>query len=135
MPDPIVVVDSSEIAEGSADAVKEAFEKLAAFVKANEAEPLAYGVYLDEDGRRVTVLQIHPSSDAVEHHMEVAGPLFREFAGLLTLVRVDVYGQPSEALLAQLRSKAQLLGDAPVRVHALHAGFTRFGPTGRQPAT
>jgi hypothetical protein len=45
---------------------------------------------------------------------------------LLTLERVDIYGNPSEAALEQMRSKAQLLGNAPVVVHELHSGFSRF---------
>jgi hypothetical protein len=58
--------------------------------------------------------------------LTVAGPVFRRFADLLTLARVDVYGSPSESALEQLRSKAQLLGNAPVVAHELHAGFSRF---------
>ena len=61
--------------------------------------------------------------------LSLAGPLFRRFADLLTLARVDVYGGASEAALEQIRGKAQLLGNAPVLVHDLHAGFTRFAGT------
>jgi hypothetical protein len=28
------------------------------FVEANEAEPIAYSIYIDEDGSRMTVMQI-----------------------------------------------------------------------------
>jgi hypothetical protein len=41
-------------------------------------------------------------------------------------MRIDVYGSPTEAALEQMRSKAQLLGNAPVIVHDLHSGFSRF---------
>jgi len=124
--DPIVVIDSSEIREGKVDDVKAIIEELAEFVDANEAEPIAYNVYFDEDGTRMTVLQIHPTSASMELHMNLAGPIFRKFAALLTLVRVDFYGRPSDALLEQMREKAQMLGGAPVVVNELHAGFARF---------
>ena len=67
--------------------------------------------------------------------MKVAGPVFRKFTDLVKLSRVDFYGNPSEALLEQIRQKAQLLGNAPVVVNELHAGFIRFGPplTGQTP--
>jgi hypothetical protein len=58
--------------------------------------------------------------------MKVAAPVFRGFADLLELSRVDVYGTPSNAVLEQIRDKAQLLGGAPVVVHELHAGFARL---------
>ena len=127
---PILVVDSSEIRAGKLGDVKAGVEELVAFVEANEAEPLAYDIYFDEAGTQMTVVQIHPDSASLERHLTVAGPVFRRFAELLTLVRVDVYGRASEAALEQIRGKAQLLGNAPVRVHELHAGFNRFTADG-----
>ena len=99
---------------------------LVAFVEANEAEPLAYDIYFDEAGTQMTVVQIHPDSASLERHLTLAGPVFRRFADLLTLERVDVYGSAGEAALEQIRGKAQLLGNAPVRVHEHHSGFSRF---------
>jgi hypothetical protein len=127
---PILVVDSSEIRAGKLGEVKAGVEELVAFVEANEAEPLAYEIYFDEPGTLMTVVQIHPDSASLERHLTVAGPVFRRFADLLTLVRVDVYGKASEAALEQIRVKAQLLGDAPLVVHELHAGFSRFTADG-----
>jgi hypothetical protein len=126
---PILVVDSSDIHEGKLEEVKTGVEELVAFVDATEAEPLAYDIYFDAAGTLMTVVQIHPDAASLERHLTVAGPLFRRFADLLTLARVDVYGRASEAALEQIRGKAQLLGNAPVLVHELHAGFTRFGGT------
>ena len=126
MSSPILVVDSSEIRDGKLEQVKAGVEDLVAFVEANEAEPVAYNIYFDEAGTQMTVAQIHPCPASLERHLTVAGPVFRRFADLLTLVRVDVYGGPGEAALEQMRSKAQLLGNAPVVVHELHSGFCRF---------
>jgi hypothetical protein len=126
MSSPILVIDSSEIREGKLEEVKAGVEHLVAFVEANEAEPLAYDIYFDEAGSQMTVVQIHPDSTSLERHLTVAGPVFRRFADLLTLGRVDVYGRPSEAALDQMRGKAQMLGNAPVVVHELHSGFSRF---------
>lgn len=126
MSDPIVVIDSSEILEGKLEELKTALEELVELVQANEADPIAYNVYLGENGTRMTVVQIHPSSASMEFHMTVAGPVFRKFTELVTLSRVDFYGKPSDALLQQMRQKAQLLGNAPVVVNELHAGFMRI---------
>ena len=94
--------------------MKAGVEELVAFVEANEAEPLAYDIYFDE-ASAWTVVQIHPDSASLERHLTVAGPVFRKFADLLTLVNVDVYGRASEAALEQIRGKARMLGDAPRR--------------------
>ncbi len=123
---PILVVDSSDIHEGKLEEVKAGVEELVAFVEAKEAEPLAYDIYFDAAGTLMTVVQIHPDSASLERHLSLAGPLFRRFADLLTLARVDVYGEAGEAALEQIRGKAQLLGNAPVVVHKLHSGFSRF---------
>jgi hypothetical protein len=55
----------------------------------------------------------------------IAGPRFAKFADLVRLVRVDLYGMPSETAIAALRQKASLLGGATVEVHPLEAGFIR----------
>lgn len=125
--DPLIAVDSSEIREGRIDELKAGLTELVEFIEANEAEPLAYSIYIDEVGRRMTVVQIHPSSASMELHLRLAGPIFEKFTDLVVLSRVDFYGTPSDALLEQTRQKAELLGNAPVVVNELHAGFARLG--------
>jgi quinol monooxygenase YgiN len=131
MADPIVVVDSSEIRQGKLEQLEVAIRELAEFVEANEAAPLAYNVYFDEEGTRMTIVQVHPSSASLEQHLQVAGPMFRKLADLLVLARVDFYGQPSEIVLEQMRQKARMLGNAEVVVNERVAGFIRLG----RPAT
>ena len=126
MTGPLIAIDTSEIREGKLDELRAAVGDLAAFVETNEDRPIAYRVYFDEAGTRMTVLQVHPDSASMEHHLTVAGPAFPGFADLLRLRTMDVYGEPSERLIAQLRAKADLLGDATVVVHPLQAGFARF---------
>jgi hypothetical protein len=127
MSDPIVVVDSSHIREGKLSAVKAVIEELVAFVDSTEPELIAYNIYLNEDGTRMTVVQIHPDSASMELHLSAAAPVFRKFADLLTLSGVDFYGEPSDTVLEQMREKAQMLGNARVAVNPLQAGFARFG--------
>ncbi len=128
MSDSIVVIDTSEIREGKLEELRTALIELVEFVEANEADPIAYNIYFDEEASRMTVVQIHPTSASMEFHMNVAGPVFRKFTELVTLTRIDFYGKPSNALLEQTRLKAQLLGNATVVVNELHAGFTRLEP-------
>lgn len=126
MPEPIVVIDTSDIRPGRLDDVRGAFSHLAGFVDEREPRAAAYEVYLSSDAERVTVVQVHPDSASAEHHMEIASAEFARFADLLTLRTIDVYGRPSETLLARLRAKARLLGGARLDVHEPHAGFVRL---------
>ena len=126
MEESIVAIDTSEVREGRLDEVKAAIRELAEFVYANEPRPIAYNAYMDESSNRLTVLQVHPDSASLEHHMRIAGPAFPRFTEMIRMQAMDVYGEPSVELLGLLRQKAQMLGNIPVVVHARHAGFVRF---------
>ena len=125
MSDAIVYVDNADVREGALEELKAAMKDLVEFVAANEPRLIAYNVYFSDDGTRMTVVHVHPDSASLEHHMEVAGPVFHRFVELVTLSSIHVYGEPSEKLLQQLHEKARLLGHGAVAVEALHAGFTR----------
>jgi hypothetical protein len=86
-------------------------------------------VFFNEDGTEMTVLQVHPDAASMEYHMKMAGPAFRAVAEFIAMRRMDVYGKPSEDLLAMLRQKAQMLGNVPVGLHDHHAGFARLPAT------
>jgi quinol monooxygenase YgiN len=126
MSEPLISLDTSLIRDGRLDELKEAVTELVEFVRSNEPRPIAYEIYFDEAGSRMTVVQVHPDSASMEYHMTVAGPAFAGFAELITLTTLDVYGKPSEELLELLRRKVQMLGDATVIVHELQAGFARI---------
>jgi hypothetical protein len=126
MPDQIVIADTSSIARGRLTDVQNAAAELADFVETNEPRILTYKVYVDAPGMRMTVLQIHPDAESAEFHMEIAAPVFKKFAGLLTLTALDVFGDASSALLAQLERKAEMLGGVPVVRHQNPIGFTRI---------
>ena len=128
MSDAIVYIDTADVREGAAEELKAGMKELADFVDANEPRLIAYNVYLSDDGTRMTVVHVHPDSESLEYHMEVAGPVFRQFVELVTLSSIHLYGEPSKKLLKQLHEKARLLGRGAVlvEVEALHAGFIRF---------
>lgn len=126
--EPIVYIDCSEIREGKVGALKTLIAELVEFVHAHEPQLISYGMYLDESTGCMRVVAIHPDSASLEFHMKIGGPEFRKFTELLELRTIDVYGRPSDVVLDLLREKAAMLGgDARVAVHALHAGFGRFG--------
>jgi hypothetical protein len=127
MSEPIVYIDSSEIRAGKLPQLEAGMKELADFVEASEPQMISYGFFLDEERTRMTLIAIHPDSDSMEFHMEVAGPLFRKFAPWIDMKTIEIYGRPSAKVLEQLRDKARMLGGSSVVVHELHSGFGRFG--------
>jgi len=123
---PLLYIDTSKVRPGALDKLRGGISELVKFVDANEPQLIAYNVYLSDDCSQMTVVHIHVDSASLEYHMEVAGPVFRRLADLITLSSIRIYGEPSENALRQLRDKAESLGDGDVSVHLLNAGFSRF---------
>jgi hypothetical protein len=126
MSDAIVYVDTSDVREGALEELKAGMKELVDLIAANVPRVLAYNVYFSADGATMTVVHVHPDSASLEHHLEVAGPIFRRLAELVTLTSIHIYGEPSERALRQSQEKARLLGRGEVVVDPLHAGFTRL---------
>ena len=125
MPQPIVYIDTSAIREGKVQQLEVAMKQLATFVEANVPQLISYGFFLDEDKTQMTVVAVHPDSASLEFHMDVGGAEFRKFADFIDLLRIEVYGQVSEAVLDRLHQKARMLGRGTVAVHPFYAGFAR----------
>ena len=126
MDDFIAYLDTSEVQAGKLEELKVAMADLAAFVELNEPRILAYRVYFSADGSTMSVLHFHPDVASLEFHMQVAGPKFPPIAPFVKMRSIEVFGRPTEELVAQLQAKARLLGDATVVVRDLHAGFDRL---------
>ena len=122
----IFYVDTSAVRPGRLTEVKQAMNELAEFVDANEPQLISYELYLDADETHMAVVALHPNASSMELHMDVAGPAFRKFVGLIDQLRIDVYGRPTDKSLKQLREKAHMLGSGTVSVHERQAGFVRF---------
>jgi hypothetical protein len=81
----------------------------------------------------MTVVHVHPDSSSLDQLMAVLAPVLAPFRALLELRSIDVYGSPSDAVLGQLRAKADLLGGT-ITIHhraaGVDAGFRELGGGG-----
>ncbi len=123
---PVVIIDSSEVREGKLGDLRTAMNDLVRFVEVKEPGIIAYNVYFNEEGTRMTVFQVHPDSLSAEFHMKTAGAAFPGFSELIQMSGIDIYGTPDPDLLDRMQLKARMLGSGMVAVHQLHAGFDRF---------
>jgi quinol monooxygenase YgiN len=126
MREPIIFVDTWKIGEGKLDAFKDATREFVDFVAESEPQLIAYQVYIDEESNHSTVVQIHPDSESIEFHMNVAGPQFGRFMDLYEPGgRIEVHGRPAPRVLNGMRELAQQFG-VTVVVKERYAGFARL---------
>jgi hypothetical protein len=124
MPGPFIFTGTYAIRDGKLDAAKKALEELTTHVDANEPRLHHFGFYLDEDGRTVTCVQVHPDSASMELHMKVIADHLQDAGDYLDFgdMQTRVFGVPSPELLRELRD---MDGDA-LRVASPLFGFERL---------
>jgi hypothetical protein len=122
---PRVCIATSAIRDGRLEEFKGAMHHLTAIVDAHVPQLLSYGFFLNRADAQMTAVAVHPDSASLEFHLDLGGPEFRKFAGLIDLGRIDVYGQVNEPVLDRLHPKAWMLGRGTVAVHECHAGCAR----------
>jgi hypothetical protein len=114
-----------------AEQVRQQIERLVDFIDSREPQLIGYEFYFDESASEMTVIAIHPDSQSLETHMELGREAFREFADLIDMQAIQVYGEPGEQVRRLLDQKAEMLGeDGKVEVHGRKGGFSRIRPGG-----
>lgn len=128
---PFIFIATNQLRVGKLAAERERASELSAFIESSEPQLLAFNEYASEDGAEVSVVQVHPDAASMEFHMEtVAERAARAYAETLeATTSIQVYGEPSPAVLEMLRRQAG--AGVPMTIRRQHlAGFTR--PQSRQ---
>lgn len=123
---PFIFVGTHRIKEGQADAYIEYFREFAEFVKENEPRLIVFEGYVNEDGTRMTIVQVHPDAESMEFHMQTIGKHVGEAYDrfLDGTERIDVYGVPRGGVVAMINQLASM--DEPLNISPRPvAGFTR----------
>jgi hypothetical protein len=126
MPSPFIFIATNRLRSGQLDRERKRVPGLVDFIAANEPRLIAFNEYVNDEGDEVTVVQIHPDTASMEAHMGIVSERAREaYAETLdATVRVQVFGQPSAAILETLRQQAG--NGVEVSVNGEHlGGFTR----------
>ena len=123
MQGPLIFIATNRLKPGRLDSERARVPGLVEFVEANEPRLIAFNEYVNEAGDEVSVVQVHP--DAASHIAIVAEQARAAYAETLdATVRIQVFGQPSEEMLAALKRQA---GEGvEIALHTEHlGGFTR----------
>jgi hypothetical protein len=121
---PFIFIATNRLREGKLAAERDRAADLSSFIEANEPQLLAFNEYLNDDGTEVGVVQIHPDAASMEFHMEVVAERAYAETGEAT-TSIQVYGEPSKAVLEMLRRQAGAGVPMTIRRHHL-GGFTRI---------
>jgi hypothetical protein len=127
MSGPFIFIATNKLREGKLAAERERARDLSSFIEANEPQLLAFNEYANEEGTEVGVVQMHPDAPSMELHMEVvAERATRAYAETLeATTSIQVYGEPSEAVLEMLSHQAG--AGVPMMVKRHHiGGFSRI---------
>ena len=77
-----------------------------------------------DDGRQMTVLQVHSDEDSMMLHLHLAGEkIAAAYEFLSGTTAIDIFGDPSSELTTTINGMA---GDAPLRIHRPQHGFSRL---------
>lgn len=124
MAEPFIVVLTMTIKPGKLDEARKHIAELVDFVETNEPRMIAFHCFLDEEGRTLTVVQVHPDPASMEFHMQVNARHFTTaFDFLEPEMSEQYYGEISDALTAELDKWGP---NRPVTHMPIHeGGFTR----------
>jgi hypothetical protein len=130
MSGPFIFIAINRLKAGKLEAERRRVSGLCDFVEGNEPRILAFNEYASDDGTEVGVVQLHPDAESMEFHMEiVAERAARAYAETLdATTSIEVYGEPSDAVLAMLSRQAGAGVPMVVKRHHL-GGFTRATPS------
>ena len=122
MSGPLIYVGTYAVKPGSQEQARSRLAELVDFVETNEPRLIAFNTYLDAEGTRVSIVQVHPDSASMEFHMQVNAKHFATaFDWLDASMSGQYFGPISDALAAELAKWDESSTHMPE--HA--AGFVR----------
>jgi hypothetical protein len=123
---PLIFIATNRLKAGKLERERQRVRGLVEFIEAREPRLIAFNEYVSDAGDEVTVVQVHPDTASLEAHMEIVRERARAaYAETLdATVRIQVFGQPTDAILEALREQAG--NGVELSVNGEHlGGFTR----------
>jgi quinol monooxygenase YgiN len=125
MSGPFVFIGTYGIKSGKLEETKKHLQEIVNLVETNEPRLIAFNMYLDEQGRKVSVVQVHPDAASMEFHMNLSAEHIRDaFDYLEGTESHQVYGTPSDTVIEKILEFVE--PGVPMTVMPIHeVGFTR----------
>lgn len=123
MSDSIMLINTMQIEQSKLEDFKQSVKNSLAFVEANGPQ-LMVEVYVDEKNLQAYSFQFYRDSESILSHWQMSDPYIRDVMQHITVKRLDIYGQPDDAVMEGVRPFSQ--DGVIVTVTPHFAGFTRF---------
>jgi len=123
MSDSIMLINTMQIEQSKLEDFKQSVKNSLAFVEANGPQ-LMVEVYVDEKNLQAYSFQFYRDSESILSHWQMSDPYIRDVMEHITVKRLDIYGQPDDAVMEGVRPFSQ--DGVIVTVTPHFAGFTRF---------
>jgi hypothetical protein len=122
MSGPFIFVGTYSVKSGKLEEAKKRCREVADLVETNEPRLIAFNLYVDEPGNKVSVVQVHPDAASMDFHLTViAEHLATAWDWIDKTESQQAYGTPPAALTAMVREYSEPLTVLPIH----EAGFTR----------
>jgi hypothetical protein len=119
---PFIFIATNRLKPGRLDQERDRVPGLVEFIEANEPRLIGFNEYVNEAGDEVSVVQIHADAESMEAHLAIVGERARDaYAQTLdATVRIQVFGEPTQAILDTLRQQAS--SGVEISVNGEHLG-------------
>jgi hypothetical protein len=126
MSGPFIFIGTYTIRRGKLEETKKHLQEVSDLVETNEPRLIGFDFYLDQEGNKVTCVQVHPDAASMEFHMKVVGEHIEDaFEYLEKTESLEVYGTLPDTLADQLGKFVEPGGLSIMPIHEV--GFTRAG--------
>jgi hypothetical protein len=124
MTDALIFISTHAVPAGALPELRELSARFVASAQAEDPRSAGLHVFLDEDRRELTYVQVQASAEDMDRHLRLARELIGRAVALAPPVRVAVYGAPGPVLVEALRVNAEAGARVSVVADRL-AGFQR----------
>jgi len=112
----VTFVGTYAIPEDVFESWTETIKEMTDFVSANSSRLLSYDTYVNDEHTEATTIYVHPDSQSLEEHLDLAATRIGSGVQMVSVVRIDLYGEPSEAVVGRLRAISEASTSFPVGV-------------------
>jgi hypothetical protein len=121
---PLIFIGTYTIKEGKLDEFKRYWPQFVEFIEQSEPQLVAFNAYMDEDGREVGIVQVHPDVASMEFHMKLVREHVEASAEFLAdTVGTQIYGELTDSADETMRQLGWL-GELDLKPRSI-GGFTR----------
>ena len=122
----VIFVGTYEVPPEALNAFIAANKDMRDYVKANEPRLVSWHTYISDDRTEATTIMIHPDSDSLEYHLQVAATRISAGVSMVRTKHMELYGEVSEGLLSRLQTISQSSGSWPIDVKRHLHGFPEW---------